>query len=187
MILVQHILLQWGKDCRGGPRAARRSQFLQAAKLPADFFDYIPFGHPVHWVLMEQKQSGINVKMDRRGVEAFDSWHSLRLSPMELTLKDNGHCEIRYRYDWHKGAIPGRYQYDRTGGRAPLNEPAFELCAGEYGRAICNGRFVDWDTGAWWYELSVTNVLMLAGKRAPLDCFLTHIPTHYYRQIAQLR
>ena len=33
MIIVQHILLQWHKDCRGGKGAVQRSRYPLAAKL----------------------------------------------------------------------------------------------------------------------------------------------------------
>ena len=29
---------------------------------------------------------------------------------------------MRYRYDWHIGAMPERYTYDKTGQKQPLNE-----------------------------------------------------------------
>lgn len=187
MILIQHITLQWYKECRGGSYAAQRNKFVQAAVLPPDFFDYIPFGIPVHRQLLLQKKDAFHILADRRVIEEFSAQNSLRLSPMELIPAVGGGCEMQYRYDWHKGAIPPRHQYDPTGGQMPLREPAFELHTGDYGRAVCNGRFVDLDTGNWWYELSITNVLVLAQKKAPPDCFLTNTPTHWYRQIAQLR
>ena len=58
---------------------------------------------------------------------------------------------MRYRYDWHIDAMPERYTYDKTGQKLPLNELALDLAPGKYGRAVCNGRFRDWDTGIWYY------------------------------------
>ena len=46
---------------------------------------------------------------------------------------------VRYRNDWHIGAMPERYTYDKTGQKQPLNELALDLAPGEYGRAVCNG------------------------------------------------
>ena len=188
MIIIQHILLQWQKDCRGGKGAVQRSRYPLAAKLPKDFFKDIPFGSPVHWQWVEQKPDGFHRRTDRRGLEIFDAQHSLPLGPMEIILNTDGGCLLRYRYDWHKGAVPPRQVYDpKTSQYRPLSEQAFVLEEGDYGRALCNGRFVDRDTGSWWYELSITNVLLLPQESAPLDCFLTADPTHLYRQIAQLR
>lgn len=187
MIIIQHILLQWQKDCRGGKGAVQRSRYPLAAKLPRDFFVDIPSGSPIHWRRVEQKTDGFHIRMDRRGLEVFDARHSLRLSPMELISNADGGCLLRYRYDWHKGAVPPRQVYDpKTSQYRPLSEQAFVLREGDYGRALCNGRFVDRDTGSWWYELSITNVLVLRQANVPLDCFLTAKPTHLYRQIAQL-
>ena len=42
--------------------------------------------------------------------------------------------------------MPERYTYDKTGQKQPLNELALDLIPGDYGRAVCNGRFRDWDT-----------------------------------------
>lgn len=186
MILVQNIVLSWNKSCRGGKGAVKRSSFSQAAKLPANFFDYISFGSPVHWVWIQQRADGFHTLVNRRVIEEFDMQNSLRISPMELIPKENDSCEVRYRYDWHKGAIPERYQYHREKGRILLNELAFELRPFDYGRSICNGRFIDWDTGIWWYEWSIANIMVLPDQKAPLDSFLANTPTHYYRQMAQL-
>lgn len=151
------------------------------------FFDYISFGKPVHQVRIDQKTDGFRVQADYREIKEFDKENSLRVSPFELVLKGDDCCELRYRYDWHKRARPERYQYNGEGNRILLNELAFELCQDDYGRAICNGRFVDWDTGIWWYEMCITNVMILTRPNISLDCFLTNTPTHNYRQIAQLR
>lgn len=46
MIIIQHILLQWQKDCRGGKGAVQRSRYPLAAKLPRDFFVVFPQAVP---------------------------------------------------------------------------------------------------------------------------------------------
>ena len=71
---------------------------------------------------------------------------TMRLHPFELIQQESG-IQVRYRYDWHIGAMPERYTYDKTGQKQPLNELALDLIPGDYGRAVCNGRFRDWDTG----------------------------------------
>ena len=68
----------------------------------------------------------------------------MRLHPFELIQQESG-IQVRYRYDWHIGAMPERYTYDKTGQKQSLNELALDLAPGEYGRAVCNGRFRDWD------------------------------------------
>lgn len=186
MILIQYITLEWCKDCRGGLGAIQRSQFPKAVKLPTNFLDYSSFGKPIHLVRIRQKIDNFHIKVDRRKIEEFNTQNSLRLSPMELIPKENDSCEIRYIYNWHMGAMPQRYKYTYERNYVPLNELAFELSLGDYGRAICNGRFVGCDTGTWWYEMSIVNVMVLQEKNVSLNCFLANTPTHYYYQLAQL-
>ena len=50
----------------------------------------------------------------------------MRLQPFELTQRESG-VQVRYRYDWHIGAIPERYTYDKTGQKLPLLELALDL------------------------------------------------------------
>jgi len=188
MILIQHISLIWEKDCRGGIGAVQRGNFPQAIQPPTNFFDYIPFGKPVHWAIFNQEKDGFHCKVDHRRIEEFDTKNSLCLSPMELIPKEENHCEVRYRYDWHR-AIPKRYKYTKEGHRVSLNELAFELHSGEYGRAVSNGRYVDINTGIWYYEMIIVNVMIVfpeQEKKVPLNCFLINTPTHYYQQFAQL-
>ena len=85
---------------------------------------------------------------------------TMRLHPFELIQQEHG-IHVRYRNDWHIGAMPERYTYDKTGQKQPLNELALDLAPGEYGRAVCNGRFRDWDTGIWYYVLDILNVIPL--------------------------
>ena len=62
---------------------------------------------------------------------------TMRLHPFELIQQESG-IQVRYRYDWHIGAMPERYTYDKTGQKLPLNELALGLIPGDYGRAVCN-------------------------------------------------
>lgn len=39
---------------------------------------------------------------------------TMRLHPFELIQQESG-IQVRYRYDWHIGAMPERYTYDKTG------------------------------------------------------------------------
>ena len=93
---------------------------------------------------------------------------------------------MRYRNDWHIGAIPERYTYDKTGQKQPLNELALDLLPGDYGRAVCNGRFRDWDTGVWYYVLDILNVMPLAEPTDALTSFTDREPNKIYTQIDRL-
>ena len=93
---------------------------------------------------------------------------------------------VRYRNDWHIGAMPERYTYDETGQKQPLNELALDLAPGEYGRAVCNGRFRDWDTGIWYYVLDILNVMPLAEPTDSLTSFMDREPSKIYTKIDRL-
>ena len=93
---------------------------------------------------------------------------------------------IWYRYDWHIGAMPERYTYDKTGQKLPLNELALNLAPGEYGRAVCNGRFRDWDTGIWYYALDILNVMPLAEPTCSRTSFTDREPGKIYTKIDRL-
>ena len=145
-LLVQQIRLQWYKDCRGGNAAAQRNQYPRAMRLPKDFFSYYPFGLPTHFASIIQRPDGFQIDRDCRRLMEWKPNGTIRLHPFELIQQEPG-IHVRYRNDWHIGAIPERYTYDKTGQKQPLNELALDLIPGDYGRAVCNGRFRDCDKG----------------------------------------
>ena len=110
---------------------------------------------------------------------------TMRLHPFELIQQEPG-IHVRYRNDWHIGAMPERYTYDKTGQKQPLNELALDLAPGEYGRAVCNGRFRDWDTGIWYYVLDILNVMPLTEPTDSLTSFMDREPNKIYTQIDRL-
>ena len=109
----------------------------------------------------------------------------LTAHPFELIQQEPG-IHVRYRNDWHIGAMPERYTYDKAGQKQPLNELALDLAPGEYGRAVCNGRFRDWDTGIWYYVLDILNVMPLTEPTDSLTSFTDREPNKIYTQIDRL-
>lgn len=185
-LLVQQIHLQWYKNCRGGNAAGQRNRYPKAMRLPSDFFSYHPFGLPTHFAYIIQRPDGFHIEKDCRRLMEWKADNTIKFQPFELIQQEGG-IQVRYRYDWHLGAIPGRYTYDKTGQKRPLNELALDLTFGDYGRAICNGRFRDWDTGDWYYTLDILNVMLLSESTLSLDCFVDREPNQQYQQIALLR
>lgn len=55
-----------------------------------------------------------------------------------------------------------------------------------YGRAVCNGRFRDWDTGIWYYVLDILNVMPLTEPTDALTSFMDREPNKIYTQIDRL-
>ena len=120
-LLVQHIRLQWYKDCRGGNAAVQRNQYPRAMRLPKDFFSYYPFGLPTHFASIIQRPDGFQIDRDCRRLMEWKPNGTMRLHPFELIQQEPG-IHVRYRNDWHIGAMPERYTYDKTGQKQPLNE-----------------------------------------------------------------
>ena len=183
-LLVQRIRLQW--HCRGGNAATQRNQYPRAMRLPQDFFSYYPFGLPTHFVSIVQRPDGFRIEKDCRRLMEWKTDNTMRLHPFEVMQKEFG-VHVRYHYDWHIGAMPERYTYDKTGQKQPLNDLALDLIPGDYGRAVCNGRFRDWDTGIWYYVLDILNVMQLTDPIDSLTIFLDRKPDKIYTQLALLR
>ena len=116
----------------------------------------------------------------------FFSYYSFGLPTHFVSILQRPGIQVRYRYDWHIGAMPERYTYDKTGQKQPLNELALDLIPGDYGRAICNGRFRDWDTGIWYYVLDILNVMPLTEPTDALTSFMDREPNMIYTQIDRL-
>ena len=55
-----------------------------------------------------------------------------------------------------------------------------------YGRAVCNGRFRDWDTGIWYYALDILNVMPLTEPTDSLTSFMDRELNKIYTQIDRL-
>lgn len=186
IFLIQKISLQWNKDCRGGKGAVLRNSYPKAASLPKDYFSYYPCGIPSHYIGLFQDKDGIHVKKECRNLNEWTADGIIGFAPYELSVQ-NGKVKIHYCYNLHHGRRPQRSKYDSTRNRyVPLHELAFELNPGDYGQAICNGRFVDYDTGNWYYELIILNIILLSDTDVSLDCFLTKEPNKKYQRIDQL-
>ena len=185
-LLVQQIRLHWYKDCRGGNGAVRRNQYPRAMRLPKDFFSsYYPLRPSAHFVFILQEPDGFHIKKEYHRLMPWKADGTMRLQPFELIQQESG-IQVRYRNDWHIGAMSERYTYDKTGQKQPLNELALDLIPGDYSRAVCNGRFRDWDTGIWYYVLDILNVMPLAEPTDALTSFTDREPNKIYTQIDRL-
>lgn len=67
-----------------------------------------------------------------------------------------------------------------------LNETAFILSPDQYGRIIWNERKTDYDTGEWYYQLHIFNLLYLSNKTVQKDSFIQKEPDYLYKQLAHL-
>lgn len=67
-----------------------------------------------------------------------------------------------------------------------MNENAFLLVPGEYGRVMWNERNVDYDTGHWYYQLHIYNILLYPRGVPPTDILAQRQPDYEYEQMADL-
>ena len=67
-----------------------------------------------------------------------------------------------------------------------LNEVAFSLMPNQYGRVLYNERRRDMDTGEWYYQLHIYNLLYTEEKQLSKDVFVVYKPDRIYQQIARL-
>lgn len=119
----------------------------------------------------------------------------VELNLANLALEYCGdNLEVTFCYDEQRSGRPRRrgrnkdyHRVDsRMHGRDCLNETAFLLAPGEYGRVIWNERNVDYDTGVWYYQLHVYNILLFPRGVPSADALQVRQPDYEYRQLAEL-
>ncbi len=183
MLLIQHLKVHWSKAYRGAPYSTVRSQMSKSVHLPKEFFDYNPLGYPSHYVYLEQTKTGLLEKINR--IDTLTEFENIRSSAVEMTRKDDWY-ELRYRYDYHR-ALPERRKYNpEISMYVELNEIAMCLKPNEYGRITYNGRYTDFDTGEWGYNLDIINIINSPTEKTPLDIYILREPDKTYNQIAIL-
>lgn len=179
MILIQHVKLYWCKECRGAPYSTIRNKMPKAFNLPKSFFDYNPIGYPSHYVFMIQNKDGIHENINKKYI--ISEYENIRVGAIEIIKLDNRYV-FRYKYDFHR-AIPQMHKYNpKISMYVDLEEFAFELLDNEYGQIIYNGRFVDYDTGEWYYNLDILNFVPVDFKKTSLDIFNSK-PDKIYKKI----
>jgi hypothetical protein len=181
-LLIQHIKIEWSKICRGAPYSTARSQMLKSYFLPKDFLEYNSpnfTDFPFHYINFSQSKEGFKEKFNR--IDTISEHGRIRIGAVEA-IKNENFYDVRYRADFHVGGKPIRCKMNQL-----LNETAVHLFLNEYGRIIYNARYTDFDTGNWWYELDVINLLYICNDRVLLDVFSAREPDKTYKQIAVLR
>jgi hypothetical protein len=162
-VVVQLVTVSWSKRSRGG----------EAARLRAA----LPEAYPIHRTLFG----------NRWGLHQVAMYEPAGFQPRERTEVDDvvknvvgvtlelQHDGLHVQFVWTPdvGVPP----------RRPRSRP-FVLRPGEWGRVVHNGRFVDFDTGGWYYRKQVVNVALLA-RFAP-RIFLGE-PLHLTRRLGALR
>jgi hypothetical protein len=166
--VIQHVEVIWGKSSRGGTGARHRNALPRQTKLPR-----VPERHAVilHKVTFNEF-SGFKRKESVKKLKSLDElvvpdlcWN---LSEEELT--------VIYRRNPQNAAVANRVGHELA---------AFVISTNEWGELRYNGRFVDFDTGSWWYEFHVYNIGRFTKLSA--NCFLKTQPDHKFVEMARLR
>ncbi len=192
MLLIQDICLSWGKKERNSACAKKRTEFPVAYSL-----DKMPniFHGDVLVNRLNFRQSGTVFQTSNGTANCFQSYPSVKdLNLTNLYIQsDTYSCMVVFFYDERRSGQPVRRGHNKDYDNADsllychniLNETAFFLKHGQYGRVIWNERKIDWDTGKWYYQLHALN-LLYSDKMPEVDIFLTGKPDFEYKQIATL-
>ena len=145
----------------------------------------------------EQAQREIQQRLSlikRNRLRLFSCIEDLNLTNLSVRPAPEGYS-ISFFYDEHRSGMPyrrGRNQ-DFQNPNAPLyckdclNETAFILRPGQYGRVIWNERRTDYDNGTWYYQLHVCNFIhAFLTQEIKKDMFLAVQPDFEYKQLAVL-
>ncbi len=194
MLLVQDICLSWGKKERSSVYAKKRAEFpivYSLDKLPDTFHGDVI----VHRLNSWQRGSMFrNLRMsDAYRFQFYTSVEDLNLTNLSIRL-DSESYEVTFFYDERRGGQPIRQGHNKDYHNMDsllyrhdiLNETAFSLKRGQYGRIIWNERQKDYDTGEWYYQMHVSNLLHYPEKKLKTDIFLTRRPDFEYKQMAVL-
>jgi len=123
----------------------------------------------------------------------YTSVQNLNLTNLSIRSDARGY-EVTFFYDEQRSGQPIRQGHNKDYHNIDsllyrcdiLNETAFSLTRGQYGRVIWNERRRDYDTGEWYYQLHVQNLFHFTGKMPKTDIFLTCKPDFEYKQMAIL-
>ena len=194
MLFIQDICLSWGKKERSSAYAKKRTEFPMADsldKLPDRFHGDIM----VHRLSFWQRATGFQPlpMNDRYRFQFYTSVQKLNLTNLTILPNTEGY-EVTFFYDEHRSGQPIRQGHNKDYHNIDslfyrhnlLNETAFSLEPGQYGRVIWNERKTDYDTGEWYYQLHVNNLLYSLEKMPKPDIFLIRKPDFEYKQMALL-
>lgn len=171
-VLVQITHLSWDKAARGGPLATKRNA--------------VPSAFPISSLALENLGGSLEVEMKMWGHDndfavPFRSWHGQH----DLSKKFEWEC---VRVDFKKSELNVVWDGKKMGTGAPRRPFSIKLAlqAEQWAQIRWNGRFLDRDSGAWWYEQTTFNVA-LCHTFPDSELFLSSQPSARIEQMAWLR
>lgn len=211
MLLVQDISLGWGKEERGAECARARARFPMEYPVvyPAGQKPFLGEA-AVQNLRFWQKGTKFRDCMQKDHTQwIWDSYAHLKemnLTDLTITAREEEKplikeisrkavlLEVVFFYDEHRSGKPFRRGHNRDyhNSQSPfyrkdcLNETAFVLKEGQYGRVVWNERKTDYDTGEWYYQLHVINLYYSQDKAIDSNIFTAHSPDVVYTQTAEV-
>lgn len=179
-IIIQSITVVWRKEQRGGSGAAERNSIPEAFELPLDVCVYSK-DNPIviHEVRLRYYD---NFKPMESSNHTQGSRVRIKGGVIDITTDL---LQVYFSYSEYDCGKPYRSKYDETGSLVPIKEKAFDLFDNQYGRIAFNGRYTCYDTGNWWYEKKVHNIIHT--DEVNKDIFVKNQVDKKYSQLAVLK
>jgi hypothetical protein len=174
-VVIQLIHTQWTKASRGGDGARLRNALPRQLPLPLE-----SFAAPV--TLHRVAFSEFTNFERRETVDRADSPSALALRDLRLAFEGD-QLAVKHVRDRQNAAIADRLYPDESGNTV-WELDAFVLAPDDWGQLHYNGRYVDMDTGNWWYEQSVYNIGLFTG--VVVDRFTSTKPDFRFAELATL-
>lgn len=161
---------------------------------------YLSEKYHMYWIGLGQTSEQIrrdmcgriaNIKRHQCGYYA--AIQDINLANAAICYRED-RIELTFFYDEHRSGAPFRRGHNKDYQdqdspfyrRDVLNETAFALTCGQYGRILWNERRTDYDNGTWYYQLHIYNLYYLQSENIPCDIFTRKEPDEQYRQLAVL-
>ncbi|MGQ8874411.1 hypothetical protein [Paenibacillus sp. TSA_86.1] len=179
-LLLQYVTLRWEKEVRGAPFATARNHMEKAFRLPDTLFNYdTSYGFPYHRLVILQNKEGFK-KIQDKSVILKPTAKNCKLGCIVIDNKDPESKSTEYDVTFTYSPECGKpVRYDKR--YQLLTERAFGLTSNAYGRVLYNGRHIYQDTGEWYYELNLLNMLLT--ERSDANVLIDQEPVNVYNQI----
>lgn len=194
MLFIQDICLSWHKEERSAEYAKVRTGFPMAYA-----FDNIPgtfHGDAlVHRLDFWQKRTKVYALQmnEQYHFQFYASVQDLNLTNILIQSGAKGYT-VNFFYDQNRSGRPVRQGHNKDYHNVDsplychdiLNETAFFLEKGQYGRILWNERTLDYDTGEWYFQIHGINFVHSTDLIPEIDIFLARKPDYEYKQMAVL-
>lgn len=133
------------------------------------------------------------IRIKKHKYESSPDFASIRLPNISFDFT-GGVYNVNFSYDSRHSGLPLRrgrnkdFNNESSGfyRQDLLNETAFWLENGQYGRIIYNERLSDVDTGEWYYKLRMINIVNDESGKPATDIFISREIDYCYDKTADL-